>query len=208
MKYIYHINLKLLNLGQGSPLPCVLCIGAPVRFGIHARLQQIEIAPGNLASMLQDHLTLNNQMTQEKACIGLAVSPIVLEHRSLRLESLVAGEEFVLLANTQASKLSFSNLKILISASGQELLEHPSQVDSNEDSQFCCLSGLTAQKKHHCRHASRRVVRHAVGGVLGLKSTSPATLFAPCLLQVQFRRQPIHDKPTSSSSKNAAHITK
>lgn len=106
------------------------------------------------------------------------------------------------------AKLSFSNLKILISASGQELLEHPSQVDSNEDSQFCCLSGLPAQKKHHCRHASRRVVRHAVGGVLGLKSTSPATLFAPCLLQVQFRRQPIHDKPTSSSSKNAAHITK
>lgn len=106
------INLKLLNLGQGSPLPCILGIGAPVRFGIRARLQQIEIARGNLASMLQGHLTLNNQTTQEKACVGLAVSPIVSEHSSLKLESLVAGKVFViLLSNSQASKLSFSKLE-------------------------------------------------------------------------------------------------
>lgn len=129
-----------------SPLPCILRLGV---LGARLLLHQIEIIAGNFASMLQSQLALNNQTTQENTCVGLALKPMVLEHSSLRSESLVAGEVFVLLlSNSQASKLSFSNFKILISASGQVLLlEHPSQVDSNEDSQFCCLSGLWQLKR-------------------------------------------------------------
>ena len=105
MKCIYQFKAPELGAGLSTPLHIAHGCAGAIR-------PQIEMAPGNLASMLQGHLTLNNQTAQEKACVGLAVSPIVLEHSSLKLESLVVGEVFViLLSNSQASKLSFSKLE-------------------------------------------------------------------------------------------------